>query len=71
MEPHTFWVNPFGVPWPSLRARDLIRVGEGGKVIEGGDVKLLNTAAYMIHHAGRCLWLRDMLDIYRVFSSFA
>ncbi|KAJ5492467.1 Class II aldolase/adducin N-terminal [Penicillium expansum] len=51
VDPHTFWVNPFGVPWPNLRARDLIRVGEGGKVIEGGDVKLLNTAAYMIHHA--------------------
>ncbi|THY04827.1 arad-like aldolase/epimerase [Aureobasidium pullulans] len=51
VEPHTFWVNPFGVPWPTLRARDLIRVGKGGRVIEGGEVKLLNTAAYMIHHA--------------------
>ncbi|KAH6663308.1 class II aldolase/adducin domain-containing protein [Plectosphaerella plurivora] len=51
VEPSTFWVNPFGVAWPSLRASDLIRVNGQGKVIEGGPVRLLNKAAYMIHHA--------------------
>ncbi|GKT47231.1 decarboxylase NovR [Colletotrichum spaethianum] len=51
VEPDTFWLNPFGVAWPLLKASDLIRVDSEGKVIEGGPVKLLNTAAYMIHHA--------------------
>ncbi|KAK2002901.1 class II aldolase and Adducin domain-containing protein [Colletotrichum falcatum] len=51
VEPDTFWLNPFGVAWPLLKASDLIRVNAEGKVIDGGPVKLLNTAAYMIHHA--------------------
>lgn len=51
MEPTSFWVNPFGVAWPLLKASDLIRVNAEGKVVEGGPVRLLNTAAYMIHHA--------------------
>lgn len=44
VEPSTFWVNPFGVAWPTLKASDLIRVNGEGKVIEGGPVKLLNKA---------------------------
>ncbi|KAK1974945.1 class II aldolase and Adducin domain-containing protein [Colletotrichum cereale] len=51
VEPDTFWLNPFGVAWPLLKASDLIRVNAEGKVVDGGPVKLLNTAAYMIHHA--------------------
>ncbi|KAH9887113.1 class II aldolase and Adducin domain-containing protein [Xylariomycetidae sp. FL2044] len=51
VEPTTFWVNPFGVAWPLLRASDLIRVGHSGEIVEGGSVRLLNTAAYMIHSA--------------------
>ncbi|KAH7160393.1 class II aldolase/adducin domain protein [Dactylonectria estremocensis] len=51
VEPTSFWVNPFGVAWPLLKASDLIRVNSEGKIVEGGPVKLLNTAAYMIHHA--------------------
>lgn len=51
VEPSTFWVNPFGVAWPTLKASDLIRVNGQGEVVEGGPVKLLNKAAYMIHHA--------------------
>ncbi|KAI9642105.1 hypothetical protein NHQ30_008906 [Ciborinia camelliae] len=53
VEPTSFWVNPFGVAWPLLRASDLILVNEKGKVVEGGPCRLLNTAAqaYMIHHA--------------------
>ncbi|TAQ91425.1 hypothetical protein B7494_g136 [Chlorociboria aeruginascens] len=51
VEPTSFWVNPFGVAWPLLKASDLILVNKDGKVVEGGPVRLLNTAAYMIHHA--------------------
>jgi len=39
------------VAWPILKASDLILVNGEGKVVEGGPVRLLNTAAYMIHHA--------------------
>lgn len=51
VDPTSFWVNPFGVAWPLLKASDLIRVNSEGKVVEGGPCRLLNTAAYMIHHA--------------------
>jgi len=51
VEPDTFWVNPFGVAWPLLRASDLIRVSPEGNVIDGGPVRMLNAAAFMIHHA--------------------
>lgn len=51
MEPDTFWVNPFGVAFSLIKRSDLIRVNHEGKVIDGGEVRLLNTAAYMIHHA--------------------
>lgn len=48
LEPTSFWVNPFGVPWDTMRASDLIRVDANGDVVEGGEVKLLNKAAYMV-----------------------
>jgi len=51
VEPTSFWVNPFGVAWPLLKASDLILVNKEGKVVDGGPIRLLNTAAYMIHHA--------------------
>jgi ribulose-5-phosphate 4-epimerase/fuculose-1-phosphate aldolase len=51
VEPTSFWVNPFGVAWPLLKASDLILVNADGVVVDGGPVRLLNTAAYMIHHA--------------------
>lgn len=44
VEPDSFWVNPFGVAWPLLKASDLIRVNKDGKVVDGGKVRLLNTA---------------------------
>jgi len=47
VEPTSFWVNPFGVAWPLLKASDLILVNAEGKVVDGGEVRLLNTAAYM------------------------
>ncbi|KAI1323058.1 class II aldolase and Adducin domain-containing protein [Xylariaceae sp. FL0255] len=51
VEPTTFWVNPFGVAWTMLRASDLIRVNHKGEIVEGGAVRILNQAAYMIHSA--------------------
>ncbi|KAI3331554.1 class II aldolase and Adducin domain-containing protein [Xylariaceae sp. AK1471] len=51
VDPTTFWVNPFGVAWPLLKASDLIRVDHNGQIVDGGPVRLLNVAAYMIHSA--------------------
>lgn len=51
VDPTTFWVNPFGVAFSLIKASDLILVDSKGDVIDGGEVRLLNTAAYMIHHA--------------------
>lgn len=51
VDPTTFWVNPFGVAFSLMKRSDLIRVDHNGEIIEGGDVKLLNTAAFMIHGA--------------------
>jgi len=47
----SFWVNPFGVAFSLIKKSDLIRVSETGEIIEGGETKLLNTAAFMIHSA--------------------
>jgi len=51
VEKDTFWVNPFGVAFSLINASDLIRVSESGEILEGGEVRLLNTAAFMIHSA--------------------
>ncbi|KAH7385059.1 class II aldolase/adducin N-terminal [Cadophora sp. MPI-SDFR-AT-0126] len=51
VHPDHFWVNPFGVAWPLLKASDLILVNPEGQVVDGGPCRLLNAAAYMIHHA--------------------
>jgi len=51
VDPTSFWVNPFGVAWPLLKASDLILVNKEGNVVDGGPIRLLNVAAYMIHHA--------------------
>ena len=51
VEPNTFWVNPFGTAFSLIKASDLIRVSEEGSVIEGGENRMLNTAAFMIHSA--------------------
>ena len=51
VEPQTFWVNPFGVAFGMIKKSDLIRVDEEGKIIEGGPVRLLNAAAFVIHSA--------------------
>jgi ribulose-5-phosphate 4-epimerase/fuculose-1-phosphate aldolase len=44
-------VNPFGVAFSLINQSDLIRVSEAGEILEGGPVRFLNTAAFMIHSA--------------------
>ena len=51
VDPTTFWVNPFGVAFSLIKKSDLIQVDHNGKITAGGDVKLLNAAAFMIHSA--------------------
>ncbi|KAF2091752.1 arad-like aldolase/epimerase [Saccharata proteae CBS 121410] len=51
LNPHHFWVNPFGLAFSLIKASDLILVDETGNVIDGGPNRLLNTAAFMIHSA--------------------
>lgn len=51
VDPTTFWVNPFGLAFSLIKSSDLIQVDKKGTVIDGGPNRLLNTAAYMIHHA--------------------
>jgi len=51
VDPKTFWVNPFGVAFSLIKASDLIQVNEEGEIIDGGPVRMLNTAAFMIHSA--------------------
>lgn len=56
VKPDHFWVNPFGVAFSQIKKSDLILVNHEGKVVDGGPVRLLNQAAYMIHaavHAAR------------------
>jgi len=52
--PDTFWVNPFGIGFDSVRVCDLIRVDAGGEVVEGAGP--VNVSAFAIHaqiHAAR------------------
>jgi len=51
IEPTTMWVNPFGVSFNKIRRSDLVRIDHTGNVLEGGQVKLVNRAAIMIHVA--------------------
>ena len=51
VDPTTFWVNPMGVAFSLIRKSDLIQVDHNGTVINGGEVRLLNAAAFMIHRA--------------------
>lgn len=44
-------MNPFGTAFSLINKSDLILVDHHGTVIDGGENRLLNTAAYMIHAA--------------------
>jgi ribulose-5-phosphate 4-epimerase/fuculose-1-phosphate aldolase len=47
--PDHFWVNPFGMNFKHIRARDLLLVNERGEIVEGSWP--LNQAAFAIHSA--------------------
>jgi len=47
IEPDTFWVNPFVVPFAHISVSNLIRVDHQGRVVEGRHH--VNTAAFAIH----------------------
>lgn len=49
--PDHFWVNPFGLAFSEIKRSDLILVNGDGHAVDGGPNRLLNKAAYMIHHA--------------------
>ncbi|HWB67010.1 MAG TPA: class II aldolase/adducin family protein [Mycobacteriales bacterium] len=54
IEPNTFWVNPFAVPFAHVTTSMLIRVNDQGEVVEGD--YHVNEAAFCIHsrvHAAR------------------
>ncbi|KAK5037190.1 hypothetical protein LTR13_004995 [Exophiala sideris] len=51
VEPHTMWVNPFGVAFHQMRRSWLLRIDYNGDVLEGGPNKLVNRAAVLIHAA--------------------
>ena len=51
VDPTTFWVNPMGLAFSLIKKSDLIQVDHNGEIIDGGELRLLNTAAFMIHSA--------------------
>ena len=51
VDPTTFWVNPLGLAFSLIKKSDLIQVDHSGEIIDGGEIRLLNTAAFMIHSA--------------------
>jgi ribulose-5-phosphate 4-epimerase/fuculose-1-phosphate aldolase len=54
--PDHFWLNPAGVHFGHIRVSDLMLVNHDGEIVEHGEVKRLNRAAFAIHsrlHAAR------------------
>ena len=54
--PDHFWLNPAGVHFGHIRVSDLMLVNHDGEVVEHGEEKRLNRAAFAIHsrlHAAR------------------
>ncbi|KAF4448005.1 l-fuculose-phosphate aldolase [Fusarium austroafricanum] len=50
VDPDTFWINPMGVHFGILRARDMVHINEQGQVI-GGNRVAVNAAGFTIHSA--------------------
>lgn len=49
---HTmFWVNPVGVAFSLIKKSDLVLIDRKGNILDGGPVRLLDAAAFMIHSA--------------------
>jgi ribulose-5-phosphate 4-epimerase/fuculose-1-phosphate aldolase len=54
--PDSFWLNPAGVFFGHIRVSDLMRVDHRGEIVESGEFRRLNRAAFAIHstlHAAR------------------
>lgn len=47
--PDHFWLNPAGLFFGHMRVSDLMLVNHDGLIVEHGEVKLLNRAAFAIH----------------------
>ncbi|CAI7602441.1 unnamed protein product [Penicillium viridicatum] len=50
VDPSTFWINPLGKHFATLKASDMVQVNEEGQVI-GGNKVAVNSAGFMIHSA--------------------
>lgn len=51
VDPTTFWINPLGVHFGLLTARDMVHVDEEGQVLPDGNQCAVNTAGFRIHSA--------------------
>lgn len=51
VDPATFWINPLGVHFGMLTAKDMVHVNEEGQVLKDGNQHAVNTAGFMIHSA--------------------
>ncbi|ORY24482.1 class II aldolase/adducin domain protein [Naematelia encephala] len=55
INPHAFWVNPYGVAFDLMTVSDLLLIDHDGNVLEGsgkpGDGQIYNAAGFAIHGA--------------------
>lgn len=49
--PHTFWTNPLGKHFATLKASDMVLVDYDGKVVGGNTSRPANAAGFLIHSA--------------------
>jgi hypothetical protein len=49
--PHTFWTNPLGKHFGTLRAADMVLVDYDGNVVGGNRTRPANVAGFLIHSA--------------------
>ncbi|KAF2183737.1 arad-like aldolase/epimerase [Zopfia rhizophila CBS 207.26] len=49
--PHTFWTNPLGKHFATLKASDMVLVDYEGKVVGGNTSRPANAAGFLIHSA--------------------
>ncbi|KAG7827805.1 hypothetical protein KL920_004055 [Ogataea angusta] len=50
VDPNTFWINPLGIHFGLLKAKDMVQVDEDGNII-GGNRVAINAAGFAIHSA--------------------
>jgi hypothetical protein len=48
VDPHSFWVNPFGMHFSLIRDEDLILVNAEGQVVDGGKNRRLNVGEFLL-----------------------